>query len=151
MSAQIVEAAFGRKFSEIFVHSAMIYLDGEKMSKSKGNLVFVSKLIDSGVDPMILRWALLRGHYQQDRAWSNQLLDQSIFEVNLVRSVLAQSEVAETKEVITLLIKDISDNLDTPAALDRLINWAESSQTKPSVNQSGLMARALDSLLGLAL
>jgi L-cysteine:1D-myo-inositol 2-amino-2-deoxy-alpha-D-glucopyranoside ligase len=121
------------------------------MSKSKGNLVFVSKLIESGVDPMILRWALLRGHYQKDRAWSTQLLDKSSIEVNLIRSALAQSEVAETKDVINSLIQDLSNNLDTPAALERLINWANSSKSNPSVNQSGLMARAIDSLLGLAL
>ena len=72
-------------------------------------------------------------------------------EVNLVRSALAQSEVSETNDVIDSLIQDISNNLDTPSALDRLISWAKSSQSNPSVNQSGLMARVIDSLLGLAL
>ena len=151
MSAQIIQAAYGRKFSESFVHTAMISLDGEKMSKSKGNLVFVSKLLESGIDPMILRWALLRGHYQQDRAWSNELLEISTKEVELVRSALAQSEVADTNNVINSLIQDISNNLDTPSALDRLTKWANLSQSNPIVNQSGLMARAVDSLLGLAL
>ena len=151
MSAQIIQAAYGRKFSESFVHAAMISLDGEKMSKSKGNLVFVSKLLESGIDPMILRWALLRGHYQQDRAWSNELLEISTKEVELVRSALAQSEVADTDNVINSLIQDISNNLDTPSALDRLTKWANLSQNNPTVNQSGLMARAVDSLLGLAL
>ena len=151
MSAQIIQAAYGRKFSESFVHAAMISLDGEKMSKSKGNLVFVSKLLESGIDPMILRWALLRGHYQQDRAWSNELLEISTKEVELVRSALAQSEVADTDNVINSLIQDISNNLDTPSALDRLTKWANLSQSNPIVNQSGLMARAVDSLLGLAL
>ena len=151
MSAQIIQAAYGRKFSESFVHAAMISLDGEKMSKSKGNLVFVSKLLESGIDPMILRWALLRGHFQQDRAWSNELLEISTKEVELVRSALAQSEVADTKNVINSLIQDISNNLDTPSALDRLTKWANLSQSNPTVNQSGLMARAVDSLLGLAL
>ena len=151
MSAQIIQAAYGREFSESFVHAAMISLDGEKMSKSKGNLVFVSKLLESGIDPMILRWALLRGHFQQDRAWSNELLEISTKEVELVRSALAQSEVADTKNVINSLIQDISNNLDTPSALDRLTKWANLSQSNPTVNQSGLMARAVDSLLGLAL
>ena len=151
MSAQIIQAAYGRKFSESFVHAAMISLNGEKMSKSKGNLVFVSKLLESGIDPMILRWALLRGHYQQDRAWSNELLEISTKEVELVRSALAQSEVADTDNVINSLIQDISNNLDTPSALDRLTKWANLSQCNPTVNQSGLMARAVDSLLGLAL
>jgi L-cysteine:1D-myo-inositol 2-amino-2-deoxy-alpha-D-glucopyranoside ligase len=151
MSAQIIQAAYGREFSESFVHAAMISLDGEKMSKSKGNLIFVSKLLESGIDPMILRWALLRGHYQQDRAWSNELLEISTKEVELVRSALAQSEVADTDNVINSLIQDISNNLDTPSALDRLTKWANLSQSNPTVNQSGLMARAVDSLLGLAL
>ena len=151
MSAQIIQAAYGREFSESFVHAAMISLDGEKMSKSKGNLIFVSKLLESGIDPMILRWALLRGHFQQDRAWSNELLEISTKEVELVRSALAQSEVADTNNVINSLIQDISNNLDTPSALDRLTKWANLSQSNPTVNQSGLMARAVDSLLGLAL
>ena len=151
MSAQIIQAAYGREFSESFVHAAMISLDGEKMSKSKGNLVFVTKLLESGIDPMILRWALLRGHFQQDRAWSNELLEISTKEVELVRSALAQSEVADTNNVINSLIQDISNNLDTPSALDRLTKWANLSQSNPTVNQSGLMARAVDSLLGLAL
>ena len=151
MSAQIIQAAYGREFSESFVHAAMISLDGEKMSKSKGNLIFVSKLLESGIDPMILRWALLRGHFQQDRAWSNELLEISTKEVELVRSALAQSEVADTNNVINSLIQDISNNLDTPSALDRLTKWANLSQSNPIVNQSGLMARAVDSLLGLAL
>ena len=151
MSAQIIQAAYGREFSESFVHAAMISLDGEKMSKSKGNLIFVSKLLESGIDPMILRWALLRGHFQQDRAWSNELLEISTKEVELVRSALAQSEVADTNNVINSLIQDISNNLDTPSALHRLTKWANLSQSNPIVNQSGLMARAVDSLLGLAL
>ena len=151
MSAQIIQAAYGREFSESFVHAAMISLDGEKMSKSKGNLVFVSKLLESGIDPMILRWALLRGHFQQDRAWSNELLEISTKEVELVRSALAQSEVADTNNVINSLIQDISNNLDTPSALHRLTKWANLSQSNPIVNHSGLMARAVDSLLGLAL
>ncbi len=48
----------------------MIGLDGEKMSKSRGNLVFVSKLRGAGVDPMAIRLALLDGHYRADREWT---------------------------------------------------------------------------------
>jgi L-cysteine:1D-myo-inositol 2-amino-2-deoxy-alpha-D-glucopyranoside ligase len=151
MSEQIVRAAYGRGFANNYVHSAMIHLDGEKMSKSKGNLVFVSKLLSRGIDPMVIRWALLSGHYQQDRSWSDELLQKSISEVSLLRSALAQSEVAETKELIQSIISDLANNLDTPAALNRLIAWAKSSQSSPKVNESGLVSRGIDSLLGLAL
>jgi L-cysteine:1D-myo-inositol 2-amino-2-deoxy-alpha-D-glucopyranoside ligase len=151
MSEQIVRAAYGRGFANNYVHSAMIHLDGEKMSKSKGNLVFVSKLLSRGIDPMVIRWALLSGHYQQDRSWSDELLQKSISEVSLLRSALAQSEVAETKELIQSIISDLANNLDTPASLNRLIAWAKSSQSSPKVNESGLVSRGIDSLLGLAL
>ena len=151
MSEQIVRAAYGRGFASNYVHSAMIHLDGEKMSKSKGNLVFVSKLLSQGIDPMVIRWALLSGHYQQDRSWSDELLQKSTSEVSLLRSALAQSEVAETKELIQSIISDLANNLDTPAALNRLIAWAKSSQSSPKVNESGLVSRGIDSLLGLAL
>ena len=151
MSEQIVKAAYGRGFANNYVHSAMIHLDGEKMSKSKGNLVFVSKLLSQGIDPMVIRWALLSGHYQQDRSWSDELLQKSTSEVSLLRSALAQSEVAETKELIQSIISDLANNLDTPTALNRLIAWAKSSQSSPKVNESGLVSRGIDSLLGLAL
>ena len=151
MSEQIVRAAYGRGFANNYVHSAMIHLDGEKMSKSKGNLVFVSKLLSRGIDPMVIRWALLSGHYQRDRSWSDELLQKSTSEVSLLRSALAQSEVAETKELIQSIISDLANNLDTPAALNRLIAWAKSSQSSPKVNESGLVSRGIDSLLGLAL
>ena len=151
MSEQIVRAAYGRGFANNYVHSAMVYLDGEKMSKSKGNLVFVSKLLSQGIDPMVIRWALLSGHYQQDRSWSDELLQKSTSEVSLLRSALAQSEVAETKELIQSIVFDLANNLDTPAALNRLIAWAKSSQSSPKVNESGLVSRGIDSLLGLAL
>jgi len=151
MSAQIVKAAYGRDFSQYFVHAAMIGLDGEKMSKSKGNLVFVSKLLSAGVDPMAIRWALLQGHYQKDREWSDNLLSESEVQIATVRRALAQSEVSDPKELIAGIIADLSNNLDTPSALKRLLLWSEQSINAGSINQSGLVSRSIDSLLGLAL
>ena len=151
MSAQIVKAAYGRDFAKNFVHAAMIGLNGEKMSKSKGNLVFVSKLLSDQVDPMVIRWALLSGHYQQDRQWSSDLLVTAQDQVDQVRSALARSEVAKTDRLIAELIGDIANNLDTPTALNRLLIWAKQSESDPVVNQSGQISRAIDALLGLAL
>jgi L-cysteine:1D-myo-inositol 2-amino-2-deoxy-alpha-D-glucopyranoside ligase len=151
MSAQIVKAAYGRDFAKYFVHAAMIGLAGEKMSKSKGNLVFVSKLLTQQVDPMVIKWALLSGHYQQDRQWSDNLLAVANDQVTAIRSALARSEVAQSEQLIKDLVSDISNNLDTPAALARLIKWAKQSESNPTVNQSGLVSRTIDALLGLAL
>src|SRR5690606_14352636 len=56
-------------FARYYVHAGMIGLDGEKMSKSRGNLVFVSRLRGDGVDPMAIRLALMSEHYRSDRSW----------------------------------------------------------------------------------
>jgi L-cysteine:1D-myo-inositol 2-amino-2-deoxy-alpha-D-glucopyranoside ligase len=151
MSAQIVKAALGRDFAESYIHAGMIGLDGEKMSKSKGNLIFVSKLIQEGVDPMVIRWALLSGHYQQDREWSTQLLQRAKDEVVLVRSALSRSETADASSLVNNLIKDLSDNLNTPKALSEIVDWSLESNKISTSNHSGLVSRAIDSLLGLAL
>ena len=151
MSAQIIKAAYDRNFSELFVHTAMISLQGEKMSKSKGNLVFVSKLLEQGVDPMVIRWALLKGHYQDDRSWSEDLLNQAEIEVNQVRQALAQSEVVESEQLIQDILTDLSNNLDTPSALKRLLDWSIKSKSSGTINQSGTVSRFIDFTLGLAL
>jgi len=151
MSAKIVQAAYGREFSSLYIHAGMIGLDGEKMSKSKGNLVFVSKLLEDGVDPMIIRWALLTGHYQSDRQWSDDLLKKAESDIELMRTALSRTEVADTDRLLKDLILDLSNNLDTPTALNRLVLWAKKSQKDATYNQSGQVSRAIDSLLGLAL
>ncbi|KRO41470.1 MAG: cysteinyl-tRNA synthetase [Actinobacteria bacterium BACL4 MAG-121022-bin9] len=151
MSAQIVKAALGRDFAESYIHAGMISLDGEKMSKSKGNLIFVSKLIQEGIDPMVIRWALLSGHYQQDREWSTQLLEKAKDEVVLVRSALSRSETADASSLVNNLIMDLSDNLNTPKALSKIVDWSLESNRIATSNHSGLVSRAIDSLLGLAL
>jgi L-cysteine:1D-myo-inositol 2-amino-2-deoxy-alpha-D-glucopyranoside ligase len=149
MSAQIVRAAYNRDFAKHFVNAGMIGINGEKMSKSKGNLVLVSKLIEQGIDPMVIRWALLSGHYQQDRSWSEQLIQTSTLQVAKVRRGLARSETAHATALISDIIDDLANNLDTPSALNRLVSWSDSADSK--YNHAGLVSRTIDALLGLAL
>jgi L-cysteine:1D-myo-inositol 2-amino-2-deoxy-alpha-D-glucopyranoside ligase len=151
MCAQIVRAAYGRNFADNYVHTGMIGLDGEKMSKSKGNLVFVSELINKGIDPMVIRWSLLSGHYQSDRQWSSELLNFASLNVEKVRTALSRTEVAASNDLIQSIILDLANNLDTPSSLDRLLSWADKSEKEGNVNQSGEVSRAIDALLGLTL
>ena len=73
MSAAHAEVATGEwPFARAYVHAGMVGLDGEKMSKSRGNLVLVSRLRESGTDPTALRLALLAAHYRADRDWSRR-------------------------------------------------------------------------------
>jgi len=57
-------------FARCYAHAGMVRLDGEKMSKSLGNLVFVSQLVTDGVDPMAIRLAIMSHHYRGDWDWT---------------------------------------------------------------------------------
>ncbi|SCE31209.1 L-cysteine:1D-myo-inositol 2-amino-2-deoxy-alpha-D-glucopyranoside ligase, partial [Streptomyces sp. SolWspMP-sol7th] len=65
-------------FARSYVHAGMVGLDGEKMSKSKGNLVFVSRLRKDGVDPAAIRLALLAHHYRADWEWTAEGLQEAV-------------------------------------------------------------------------
>lgn len=151
MSGAQAQALLGKPFARNYVHTGMVGLDGEKMSKSKGNLVFVSKLITSGVDPMIIRYALLQGHYQSDRMWSNEILERAIESVAAIRSALSREHVTSTDDVIAEIVAALADNLDTPRALTALRQWAERVDETPSQRGTGELSRTIDALLGLAL
>jgi L-cysteine:1D-myo-inositol 2-amino-2-deoxy-alpha-D-glucopyranoside ligase len=155
MSSALVKAATGRNFARFYVHTAMVGLAGEKMSKSKGNLVFVSKLIEQNEDPMVIRWALLSEHYQSYREWNDSLLKKSNEEVAIVRQALSKTEVQPVAQLISGINESLADNLDTPKALSLILTWAKHSlindEKDLSVNDAGELARTLDALLGLAL
>ena len=153
MSAALIKAITGRNYSKYYVHTGMMGFQGEKMSKSKGNLVLVSHLIKDGVDPMVIRWGLMIDHYQTYREWSNDLLDRSVREVLMIRQALAKSEVYPVDNFIFQIIEALSENLDTPRCLSLILDWAAQSEDRENahllVNESGEMSRALDALLGL--
>jgi L-cysteine:1D-myo-inositol 2-amino-2-deoxy-alpha-D-glucopyranoside ligase len=153
MSSVLIKAATSREFAQYYVHAGMVGLNGEKMSKSKGNLIFVSKLLGQDVDPVVIRWALLSDHYQDYREWNDQLLLKSKEEVEIVRAALSKSEVVPVRETLMKIASAISNNLDTPSALKILLNWAKLSlqdgKSVTLINEAGEMSRGLDSLLGL--
>ncbi|CAM5736547.1 L-cysteine:1D-myo-inositol 2-amino-2-deoxy-alpha-D-glucopyranoside ligase [Streptomyces microflavus] len=79
MGASHAQALTGEHpFAKVYVHAGMVGLDGEKMSKSRGNLVFVSALRREGVDPAALRLALLSHHYRSDWEWTDQVLADAV-------------------------------------------------------------------------
>ena len=150
MSAAQSKAMTGQDFARAFVHTGMIGLDGEKMSKSKGNLVFVSKLLDQGIDPVVIRFALLQGHYSQDRMWSEDVLVKAMGEVQEIRTALAMMEVAPTDDLVTTLIESLADNLDTLRFFTSLETWIADCHKGLRGGSAGELSRAMDSLLGLA-
>lgn len=151
MSAAQSEVMTGKKFSRHYIHTGMIGLDGEKMSKSRGNLVFVSKLIARGVHPMAIRWALLNRSYREDSMWNDQQLSDASRNIERLQLNLAKMEVAPTDSVIQTILNSLASNLDTKGALTTLERWIDQTEAGEVGGNAGELSRALDSLLGIAL
>ena len=138
-----------REFAEIYTHTGMIGLAGEKMSKSKGNLVFVSTLLAEGVDPVVIRVNLMQDRYRDDRMWSGTGLARAEEKVLRIRSALSREEVAPTKPLINEIISALSSDLDTPKVFELVDRWCFDTEAGQSGGSAGEIARAFDALLGL--
>ena len=151
MTKVIAEEISNSTFAAEYIHTGMLGYDGEKMSKSKGNLVFVNEILKSGVDPMVLRYSLIKLHYSKDSMWENSLLDSAALDISKIRSALSRSEVAPTTNIIQNMIIALSQNLDVDLALRYLLNWSEETLRGKSGGNVGTISRFIDSALGLAL
>jgi L-cysteine:1D-myo-inositol 2-amino-2-deoxy-alpha-D-glucopyranoside ligase len=140
-----------QRFARTYIHSGMVGLDGEKMSKSRGNLVFVSKLIGEGADPMAIRWALMGHRFSDDLMWGPELLNRAVYEIDELRLQLSRVDVAPTTIVIQSIINALSNNLDTQEVQSILWVWMSATKAGETGGEAGELSRALDTLLGLAL
>jgi L-cysteine:1D-myo-inositol 2-amino-2-deoxy-alpha-D-glucopyranoside ligase len=151
MSAAQSRSINGQRFARSYVHAGMVGLDGEKMSKSLGNLVFVSKLVNSGVNPAAIRWALMGHTYSNDLMWSDALIQKSVIDIDRLQLNLARMEVAPTDSVIQEIIEALSQNLDTPRAIAAIKSWMDKTESGVTGGVAGELSRALDTLLGITL
>ncbi|WP_116048065.1 cysteine--1-D-myo-inosityl 2-amino-2-deoxy-alpha-D-glucopyranoside ligase [Amycolatopsis palatopharyngis] len=152
-SAAHAEALTGEHpFARHYVHAGMIGLDGEKMSKSRGNLVFVSRLRANGVDSGAVRLALLAGHYRADRAWTDELLSQAETRLDRWRRAVAAVTGPVAEPVVARLRDHLADDLDTPAALAAVDAWADEALRGRGGDDSApsRMRDAIDALLGIS-
>ena len=142
-SAAHAEAALDvDRMASHYVHAGMIALDGVKMSKSLGNLVFVHKLSEQGHDPSAIRLAVFAGHYRTDRDFSDAILDEAGARLTRWREQLGEeASEAEAITVVDELRAHLANDLDTPRALT-LIDGVTG-------DHDGIIATALDGLLGV--
>ncbi len=106
------EAATGETFVTHWMHTALISMDGNKMSKSLGNLVFVDKLRES-YDPMAIRLGIIEHHYRTEWEWDDRLMDRNVSRLERWRAAADGRHGDLLDEVRGRL----DDDLDTPGAV----------------------------------
>jgi L-cysteine:1D-myo-inositol 2-amino-2-deoxy-alpha-D-glucopyranoside ligase len=123
----------------------MVSYQGSKMSKSKGNLVFVHQLIDEGISPMVIRLALMSHHWRSDWEYTKELIDESKelyselskkFNGKFIRQI-------DQDKVIEIMLND----LDAPKVLSFLKEAKPLSDSQNNVS----IDLMLEALLGLKL
>ena len=105
------EAATGEPFVKQWMYVAMVFMNGSKMSKSLGNLVFVDKL-RTEYDPRAIRLAIIEHHYRNEWEWDNDLMPR-----NAARLQAWLAAPHGESGVIDDVRAALDDDLDTPSAV----------------------------------
>lgn len=138
-----------------YVHTAMVGLDGEKMSKSLGNLVLVSQLRAEGVDPAAIRLAIMAHHYRSDWFWTQELLESAQDRLERWRKAAPRAAEGSAMALVAELRAALSQDLDAPRALAAVDAWAQlstaSDASPASERDAALVSDALEALLGVEL
>jgi L-cysteine:1D-myo-inositol 2-amino-2-deoxy-alpha-D-glucopyranoside ligase len=147
----------GVPFAQVYSHGGMVGYDGEKMSKSRGNLVFVSALRNSDVDPMAIRLSLMRHHYRADWEWADDELWRAVDDLDRWRRALALGAGAPAGPVVEEVLAALADDLDAPRALAAVDAWVAATlggdgpADASDPDAAGTMRVLLDAALGVAL
>ena len=169
--ARVALSPADHPFARVYVHAGMVSYHGEKMSKSLGNLVFVSRLLADGVDPMAIRMALLAHHYRSDWEWTDAVLGDAQARLARWRAALARAEAAApeavtpgvapaaTAEMVLSGVRArMRDDLDAPGALAIVDHWADTLVAEPPTRITAedlagarLVTATVDALLGISL
>jgi len=154
MGASHAQALTGEyPYAKAYVHAGMVALNGQKMSKSKGNLVFVSTLRRDGVDPAAIRLALLGHHYRADWEWTDSVLAEATDRLARWRAAVSRPDGPPADALVEQIREALADDLDAPRALAAIDAWAaaQASEGGSDPGAPGLVSRAADALLGVAL
>ncbi|KKQ94859.1 MAG: Cysteine-tRNA ligase [candidate division CPR2 bacterium GW2011_GWC1_39_9] len=161
------ESLTGEKMANYWLHWGMVKIEGEKMSKSKGNSAFVSELLKNH-DPMVIRLAILKSHYRSIIDFSEKLFTESAKNLDSIYTVLALLQEVETEksqaetsswlgEARQGFISAMNDDFNTPLALSSIFDFTKKIKAnleKISITQA-LEIQAfyldLDAVLGLGL
>ena len=148
------ECASDHKFANYWMHSGLLKINGEKMSKSLGNFAMLKDLYDS-YHPEVIRYYLISSHYRSSLNFDNESLDQARSALTRLYQALLLAPAEETDlhdESISEFIKSMNDDLNTPEALSTLFGLAKlinNSQNVQEQSMYSLTMRELGQVLGL--
>src|SRR5204863_7998654 len=144
------ESVTGLTFSRHWMHSAMVSYEGEKMSKSLGNLVFVSDLLKIA-DPRAIRLALMRHHYRAGFEWHDTDLDEGNALLHRLLAAAERPDGADPRPFAARVRAAIDDDLDAPRALEALDDLASAVLSGGHDATAPVVLRELGELLGISL
>ncbi len=144
------EAVTGKPFVKYWVHHAFLIVEGQKMSKSLGNIYTVQDVIDKGFDPMSLRYLYLQTHYRQEMNFTWEAIEASQTALNKLRADFISWEEAKIgcAEFEQRFADAVSDDLNMPKALSIVWEMVKSDYPGSAKKQSLLK---MDEVLGLQL
>jgi L-cysteine:1D-myo-inositol 2-amino-2-deoxy-alpha-D-glucopyranoside ligase len=153
MSAAEGRVLTGEPFAHAFLHTGMVGFAGQKMSKSLGNLVFVSGLIADGADPVAIRLLLLGHHYRSDWEYFDEALSGATRRLERWRQAVAAGSGPNAAATLTAVRAALRQDLDAPAAVAAIDSWVEIALAEGGSDPDAPnMVRSLaDALLGLTL
>jgi L-cysteine:1D-myo-inositol 2-amino-2-deoxy-alpha-D-glucopyranoside ligase len=137
-----------------YAHAGMVGLDGEKMSKSKGNLVLVSRLRAAGEDPAAIRLAILAHHYRSDWSWTDEGFTAAKADLAAWRKALDHAPEGSGQALLAEMREALAADLNAPAAVAAVSRWARSANDGGAAASSAdgaLVKDAVDALLGIRL
>ena len=148
------ECASGQKFANYWMHSGLLKINGEKMSKSLGNFAMLKDLFKS-YHPEVIRYYLISSHYRSSLNFDNESLDQARAALTRLYQALALSSdgVKELhQESIEEFTNSMNDDLNTPEALSILFGLAKLVNSSASEKEQGMYVstmKELSQVLGL--
>ncbi|MES2203547.1 MAG: cysteine--tRNA ligase [Patescibacteria group bacterium] len=146
------EAITAKQFVRYWVHNAHITVDGKKISKSLGNTIFLSQIVDRGLDPRALRYWFMTSHYRTPSNFTWEALEGADVALGRLKRLyleLPPSRMPANEEFLKDFYAAIAEDLNTPRALARVWDLVRSEDISPAVKKVSL-AEA-DKILGLGL
>ena len=151
------EGATGKPFVRYWVHAAHLNIDGQKISKSLGNVISLRDLLDDGHDPVAIRWALRATHYRQPTNFSAETLEAAknavqrirdfrhrLRDVTQIEGVSLEEECAACENFFG---DALDDDLNISSALASVFEFVRATNTL--LDEEKLSGEAAKSALGL--